>query len=122
MLTKHLYRKAHGQHNIKTSSAHSFVVRYGLSPRDALHCLRTLPDYTTGPIKYMEDKIESALKAIGNDITSLLGDQSLPHSTASAIVFVRRPKNGNMDFESAVSFVPTPYLTNRLEAHLLQRG
>ena len=70
----------------------------------------------------MEAKIESALKAIGTNITGLLGDQPLLHSVASAIVFIRRPMDGNMDFGSAISFVPTPYLTNRLETHLLQRG
>ena len=122
MLTKYLYREARGHHNINTSSAHSFVLRYGPSARDALDCFGRFPDYTTGPIKHMEDKIESTLKAIGTNITGLLDDQSLLHNVGSAIVFIRRPMSGNMDFESAISFVPTPYLTNRLETHLLQRG
>lgn len=44
---------------------------------------------------------------------------SLPSSIASDIIFLRRPRDA-MDFETLASFIPTPYLSGKLETRCCQ--
>ena len=111
---KRLHRKERGH---DPSSTLSLVRKWGPSTRNIIRSLKYLrTQLREDPI---EAEVRQAAAELGSNLWSTLGSEdksSLPQSTASVVVFIRRNVK-NRDFGKSDRCIPTPHLVNIFEQY-----